>query len=222
MSYFLLAMLIALFQLFLTWHSVEAFDDNAHDALSEQATKVSSLDNFLKTQLGSEFASGTGQVIFNNQSVIQLIRQGAKDEDQPFYWRPRHHFHNPRLLWDQAGWRPPPFFIQLGESSILWSQETGQVVGGKHSWHDARDSYFQALTATSDSERKSLYAETFKSLGHLIHLVQDAAVPSHTRNDTHISYKGFGDPDSFHGWAEAEQAIKMLAGANPGFLREQS
>jgi hypothetical protein len=26
-------------------------------------------------------------------------------------WRPRHHFHNPRLTWDQAGWRPPPYRI---------------------------------------------------------------------------------------------------------------
>ena len=212
MRHFLLAMLIALFQLSLTWQPVEAFDDNAHDALSEQATKVSGLDSFLKTQLGSEFASGTAQVIFNNQRVIELIQQGAKDEDKPILWRPRHHFHNPRLNWDQAGWRPPPFSIQLGESSILWSQETGQVIGGKHSWKDARDTYFQALTANSKSERKSLYAETFKSLGHLIHLVQDTAVPSHTRNDTHLNYKGIGDPDGFHGWSDSEQGVGGLDG----------
>ena len=48
----------------------------------------------------------------------------------------------------------------------------------------------------------------FESLGHLIHLVQDAAMPAHTRNDTHIGFfigNGYGLPvvnrDKFHHWA---------------------
>lgn len=213
-------MLLGILQVLLIPALSEGFDDNAHVALSKRATELSTLDNFLRTNLGFDFPSGRNETVANGKTVTELVGDGAVNEDKPIFWRPRHHFHNPRLPWEHAGWRL--FFIQLGESLILWSQETGQVVGGKHSWHDARDTYFQALTAPSDSERKSLYAETFKSLGHLIHLVQDAAVPSHTRNDTHLSYKGFGDPDSFHGWAESEQAIKMLTGANPGFLREQS
>jgi hypothetical protein len=219
---FVFLLFLAVVQLFLADQAVEGFDNNAHINLSDRAAQaqVSTLDSFLKSALGFDFPAGIEEPIFNGQNAREWIRQGAVDEDKPIFWRPRHHFHNPRLLWDQAGWRP--FFIQLGESSILWSQETGQVVGGKHSWHDARYTYFQALTATSDSERKRLYGETFQSIGHLIHLVQDAAVPSHTRNDTHLSYKGFGDPDSFHGWAESDQARSMIAGANPGFLREQS
>ena len=194
---------------------VNAFDDGAHEALSERATRISNLDNFLKSVLPFEFFNGRNENIFNGLRVEQLINQGAFDEDRPILWRPRHHFHNPRLAWGEAGWRPPPFSIQLGDSSVKWSQNENQTVGGKHSWKDARDSYFQALTATTDSERKRLYAETFRSLGHLIHLVQDAAVPSHTRNDTHISYKGIGDPDSFHGWAEL--ATGMIANSSPLF-----
>ena len=194
---------------------VNAFDDGAHEALSERATRISNLDNFLKSVLPFEFFNGRNEIIFNGLRVEQLINQGAFDEDRPILWRPRHHFHNPRLAWGEAGWRPPPFSIQLGDSSVKWSQNENQTVGGKHSWKDARDSYFQALTATTDSERRRLYAETFKSLGHLIHLVQDAAVPSHTRNDTHPSYKGIGDPDSFHGWAEL--ATGMIANSPPLF-----
>jgi hypothetical protein len=30
-------------------------------------------------------------------------------------------------------------------------------------------------------------ADTFDTLGHLTHLVQDASVPAHTRNDAHPS-----------------------------------
>ncbi len=143
---------------------VQAFDDRAHVFLSERATQISGLDNFLKTELAFEFPAGTTEIIFNGRRVIQLIQDGAFDEDRPIFWRLRHHFHNPRLTWDQAGWRPPPLFLQFGESLILWSQNPSQIVGGKHSWHDARDTYFQALTATTDSERRRLYGETFRSL----------------------------------------------------------
>jgi hypothetical protein len=77
------------------------------------------------------------------------------------------------------------------------------VIGGKHSWHDARASYFQALTATTDAARQKAYTETFQALGQLIHLIQDAASPAHTRNDAHLCcLSGVGDRDEFHAWAE--------------------
>lgn len=193
-----------------------AFDDEAHIALSRRAIspEVSNLDSFLKTVLSFEFGGGLITTV-NGKTVAQNVEEGAVNEDRPILWRPRHHFHNPRLSWDQAGWRPPPFSAQLGDSSVKWSQNESQSVGGEHSWKDARDSYFAALTATTVSERESLYAETFRSLGHLIHLVQDAAVPSHTRNDTHLNYKGIGDPDRFHGWAEG--ATGTIATTSPLF-----
>ena len=214
-KHFWFVMLLWLIEVLLIPVLSEGFDDKAHIALSGRATELSTLDSFLRTNLGFEFPNGRNETVANGKTVTELVRDGAFDEDRPILWRPRHHFHNPRLAWDQAGWRPPPFSVQLGESSVIWSQDENQVVGGKHSWKDARDTYFQALTATSDSERKRLYAETFKSLGHLIHLVQDAAVPSHTRNDTHLNYKGIGNPDSFHGWSESGLALSMIARANP-------
>lgn len=211
----LFLVVFGLFQMFLADQVVIGFDDKAHINLSDRAARMSALDTFLKASLGFEFPAGIEEPTFNGQNARELIQQGAVDEDRPILWRPRHHFHNPRLAWAQAGWRPPPFSIQLGESSVIWSQDENQIVGGKHSWKDARDSYFQALTATSDSERKQLYAETFKSLGHLIHLVQDAATPSHTRNDTHLNFKGIGDPEVFHGWAEGTDARDMIASSAP-------
>jgi hypothetical protein len=178
---------IGIFQMTLNNKAASAFEISTHKAISNRsvAPGVSSLDEFLKNMLPFEFENGIDQVVDGGRLVKDLIEDGAKNEDCCLI-RPRHHFHNPRLTWDQAGWRPPPFSVQLGESSVIWSQDQNQNSGGKHSWKDARDSYYQALTATSDSEKRRLYAETFRSLGHLIHLVQDAAVPSHTRNDTHI------------------------------------
>jgi hypothetical protein len=204
---------LVLFVLFQLQHSAEGFDDRAHTSLSGRAAQVSGLDNYLQVNLTFEFPARSDQIIHNDRSVRQLIQDGSVDEDRPILWRPRHHFHNPRLNWDEAGWQPPPLSVQFSESSVIWSQHSNQSIGGKHSWHDARDTYFQALTAMSQSERERLYGETFKSLGHLIHLVQDAAVPSHTRNDSHLNYKGIGDPDAFHGWAEGQEAT--IAGTNP-------
>lgn len=185
----------------------QAFDNNAHANLSDRAAFTSSLDVFLKNNLGFVFQNGIDHVVVNGKLVRELIVDGALGEDQPDLWRPRHHFHNPRLPWGQAGWLPPPYVAQLGQSSILWSQNPDQTVGGKHSWKDARDSYYEALTATTVADRMLHYGETFKSLGYLIHLVQDAAVPSHTRNDTHISLFGIGNADGFHGWAETQTGV---------------
>jgi hypothetical protein len=51
--------------------------------------------------------------------------------------------------------------------------------------------------------RQKAYTETFQSLGQLIHLIQDAASPAHTRNDAHLCcILGVGDRDELHVWAE--------------------
>lgn len=43
----------------------------------------------------------------------------------------------------------------------------------------------RALTGTTESERLSAFSDTFLQVGHVIHLVQDLAQPSHTRDDSH-------------------------------------
>jgi len=192
---FAIVTLSGLYQLVLPTSS-NGFDLDAHSQLSRQAVANSEIDTVLRGQLG--FVRGVRDLV-NGRQVDQWIADiGARREDSPFT-RTRFHFHDPTLTWDQAGLRllGPSF-----ESSVLWGQDRGQVLGGKHSWHDARASFVQAATAVTDSARQKAYADTFRSLGHLIHLVQDAASPAHTRNDPHITVLGIGDPDSFHTWTE--------------------
>ena len=71
------------------------------------------------------------------------------------------------------------------------------------SWQDARNNLWHALTLNrevdvsdhylnrrvSAKERKWRWATAFKSLGHVLHLVQDAAQPQHSRNDAHAPPK---------------------------------
>jgi hypothetical protein len=95
----------------------------------------------------------------------------------------------------------------MGMSSVLWQQRLDQdnvfvtlplsparlrAGGGHWSWHDARRAFLDALTEASAEARESRLADTFLTLGHLTHLVQDASVPAHTRNDPHLK-TGFLD-----------------------------
>ncbi|HCS26136.1 MAG TPA: hypothetical protein DIW43_01700 [Spongiibacteraceae bacterium] len=59
---------------------------------------------------------------------------------------------------------------------------------------DAREAMYRALSgrnsegevvASSESDRNQYWATTFRSLGNVVHLIQDMAQPQHTRNDQH-------------------------------------
>lgn len=52
-----------------------------------------------------------------------------------------------------------------------------------YSWKAARSYYRGALTAASAVDRQRYYAETFRALGQVLHMLQDMGVPSHVRSD---------------------------------------
>ncbi len=191
--------------------STQAFEVNTHEALSFRSvdstvTGASKLDNFLREILRHDFYSPERvqqgmQQSFNGKRVWEWIQFGSKEEDNP-WMRLNEHFHDPTKPWDQAG--------ILGISSVIWSQLLNQgngVGGGNHSWPDARESYFRALTETDPAQRKQYWADTFQSVGQLIHLVQDAASPAHSRNDLHPSLFGIGFTDRLHVWGETDLGI---------------
>src|SRR6266545_4184306 len=134
------ATVVGLFFLLATIQVGYAFDNEAHRALSQRATGISSSNNLLKTNLGFEFPNGVNQLVEAGKTVTALIQEGALLEDSLAPHRVRHHFHNPNLNWDQAGLRPPGSQIPFGQSSVVWSQNTNQGLedGGKRSWHQAR------------------------------------------------------------------------------------
>ncbi len=96
------------------------------------------------------------------------------------------HFHDPLQAWDEAG-------LDLGvaryDSSIVWMQRRNQEVDakgtGNWSWPDARGYFYDALTAANSGTRGDAWADTFRALGQVMHLVVDASVPEHVRNDAH-------------------------------------
>ena len=119
----------------------------------------------------------------------------------------------PLLPWDRSGLDIP--LIPPFESSVRWAQLPDQGVTGKAAWSDARTKFFSAATGTTDSARQQAYADTFRILGQLMHLVADLAQPAHTRNDAHI----FGDDfEKFMASDTNQGLIKGFATFDPSIL----
>ncbi|HZX36266.1 MAG TPA: hypothetical protein VFF54_07255 [Thermodesulfobacteriota bacterium] len=57
----------------------------------------------------------------------------------------------------------------------------------EYDWQDARTYFYNALTGATDIERKTNFSLTFRSLGQVVHLLEDASQPGHVRNDPHVS-----------------------------------
>lgn len=111
-----------------------------------------------------------------------LIIQGSQDEDQVPRWL--NHFYDPIHNRGFKGFRSSKDWAQNvnAQAGRLVGSLTGEFFGDPDdfSWPRAIYEY-----AWGDRERALL------SLGHVLHLVQDATVPDHTRDDAHVIKKTF-------------------------------
>jgi hypothetical protein len=173
---------------------LEAFEISTHQILNERAVRSTSLDDYLRSNL--DITNGITQNFRKGgviESVLQWIIDGGAFEDQGNYLhtsgRYYNHFHNPLKPWKQAGLSVSFQGVTfLNESSLLWAQEAAgtQQLYGNYSWHDARDYFYKALTSPNPADRDQAFADTFRAVGQVMHLVEDASVPAHTRNDAHL------------------------------------
>lgn len=167
-------------------------ETNTHDEVNKYISRNTfhgvdfSLDSYLINHLGIQ---GGIFNVFDSYEVLWWIGQGGIFEDSPnwytLYLRSANHFHNPKTDEGFSGiWGTGRFD---GISSLEWSQlsTSTQSPGGHYSWHDVRDYYEKALTSTDKNDREKFFAETFRGLGQLMHLVQDLSVPEHARDDGH-------------------------------------
>ncbi len=184
--------------------ALDAYDIGTHQRIAERATDQSVVNTYLRDQL--DLREGANE-IFLGRSVRDWITFGTRFEDEPSA-RVLNHFHNPLQAWGQAG-LTLPVLGQRGQSSIFWGQNPNQNPGGKWSWLDLRKKYAEALSLPTRFSRDRSFADLFRGLGHLSHLVQDATVPAHVRNDSHvclpvpfINICPPMNPDWYEDWAE--------------------
>ncbi|MBI2604409.1 MAG: lamin tail domain-containing protein, partial [Candidatus Harrisonbacteria bacterium] len=118
--------------------------------------------------------------------------QGSKDEDDAPRWM--NHFYDPVYNRGLTN-----FFGTNWMSSKQWAQNSNEQIGALYNpIHQVTYSavltfaHPELLTQTDYTWRRSLedYASgdtkrAFEGLGHVLHLLEDASVPDHTRNDPH-------------------------------------
>jgi hypothetical protein len=155
--------------------TVTGYEVQTHAEVTRIAGLRSALDEVLRTRLG--ISGGLGTTI-RGYDLTNWLGQGGRREDD--FLRFLNHFHNPLADWSSAG-----LLGSVGQSSILWAQNTS--LSG-WSWQEVRNAYFDALTRSSLSDREASLTRTFDGLGRQVHLVQDSASPAHTRNDPHALY----------------------------------
>jgi hypothetical protein len=165
-------------QMSLATASVGAYEIETHALISEIAGPRSQTDDILQNHIGvNEGLSKIAQGF----TLAFWLSEGSRREDNVL--RLLNHFHNPLATgWSQAG-----LLGSIGQSSIVWAQNTAQGFPG-WSWTEVRQRYLDALTKPQPPERDSGLARTFEGLGRQIHLIQDAASPAHVRNDPHLFY----------------------------------
>lgn len=155
--------------------AASAYEIRTHEELTRVGGRRSTVDEVLRTRLGV----GNGlESVFRGQALTEWLAQGGRREDD--FLRFLNHFHNPLADWSSAG-----LLGSVGQSSILWGQNT--ALSG-WSWQDVRNAYLDALTRPTRSDRETSLTRAFEGLGRQVHLVQDAASPAHTRNDPHALY----------------------------------
>jgi hypothetical protein len=187
-----------------------AYDLGTHWRISEFATGRSQVQRVLgdlgltvsaRFDLDHIRAAGV-----NTGTAFGWIREGSvvEDGDSDCDSRVRHHFYNPL---DNGGYLHG---VVQGTPSADWGLEDGGSIGGQESsYADARSFFWSALTATTETDRQRNLALTLRSIGQVIHLLQDAAQPQHTRNDSHAGLTcpltlGLFGPKSLYEWyAEA-------------------
>ena len=193
--------------------SAMALEPSSHKAINEYIANKNltfngfSLHNHLQIQLGMQEGVETYFARDGvNQQLYKWLREGGASED--WFVRPLNHFYNPL---DNTGLNIWPL-----KSALDWAQMTAgtQGVTGNYSWNDARVYYFWALAADSRDMREQHFADTFRALGQLMHLVEDMSSPAHARYDQHLFIEWY------ESWAErnvtlSEDSTSLLISGEP-------
>lgn len=186
----------------------QAYEIHTHSIVSYYAASRSALladpslfadwgygDPSLEQFTTSEAGTGTAR---------DLVAAGARlEDDVSTIKRVFNHFYDPQYDNHQGRGLDTPFAVS-GHQSPTWAlEDVGDVTsiaalsspGGvpqQFSFREAQYSYLNSLTLPAAQDRRAAAARMFRTLGHVIHHLQDMAQPQHTRNDTHSPYEPSG------------------------------
>lgn len=137
---------------------------------------------------------------FSNEQLTneekEWIVQGSVDEDIPPRWI--NHFYDPIY---KVGWSGentgiwPTLMIQYFSGVALSNQDPvsslnwihNQVLQSQYGQYKGNRTWERAIYEAVNGNKK----EAYYTLGFILHLIEDASVPDHTRNDTHAHELSF-------------------------------
>lgn len=201
--------LVIICLLLLYHNNANAYDEITHRALTGMAVRNSYLENYLIQNLRIKDGLNTKFPSNSEKSVVYWLLKGSIDEDSPMC-RASNHFHNPLKDWSSSYMSDEPWWLDI--YCLSWSPWYSNVTWGtgylspapdgakitisrqQMGWGNARAYYYQALTSSLNTDREIYFAKTFQALGQVMHLIEDMAVPAHTRNDfsAHLYFQGAG------------------------------
>ena len=159
---------------------VFGYETNVHREITIKAVTASGIASYLNRNLSVTLSDK-----IDSRTIQEWMEKGSQWEDKTFdnsepAMRYLNHFYDPTtgLGLNDSG-------TEKGSPSLQWANLHS---GNDYDWLSARYSYLYALTSEQHSVRESFFAELFRSLGQLMHLVHDKAVPAHVRNDAHFPY----------------------------------
>jgi len=154
-----------------------------------------------------------------SEEEIQEIIQGAIKEDIPPRWI--NHFYDPTTGQGWTGERMGQLPASLVRQFALIGLSSAEAVSTLNWVHNQKlqDRYLNYQG--NRTFEKAVYdyvqgnkKQAYRSLGHILHLIEDMAVPAHTRQDTH--YDGLGDPgEPYEKWVKENTNLSHLANLNP-------
>ena len=197
-SYFRSRALIGLFLWLVSAPLVLGHKEAVHERITLAAANASSgLDTFLRDVYSVQASSspirdlrligGPGV----NWPVQDWLRFGSHHEDDGL--RFKNHFYDPipepgRGLTDGS----ETAYITLQPiSSLIWASQRGgggSAITNSYTWQNGRDHEWNALTSSSEIQRETEMALTLRTVGQVVHLLQDLSQPGHTRNDSHFLF----------------------------------
>ena len=175
---------IFLYGLFFACNPLFAWDNElTHPKITQKVLdkKSDDIQAYLQTNLG--LTNGVDES-FDGKTLFNIITNGSDTEDN--FPRAKNHFYNPL---DGSGLHD---YCNSGESNLEWAQDN---LNNEYSWPRAREYFYQAMTEADNKARSQKLALAFRSLGQVMHLIQDMAVPAHTRND----FRGHLTPQKWPG-----------------------
>lgn len=168
---------------------VLAYEVETHEKMTESAAIQSSLALYLP-EIGFLSLDDPLTTPLASQSILDWIKEGSVKEDDTVsesFFRYVNHFYDPTPGAPNGGGYTGLLIPGLlsGLPSPEWGLESNDIAGQKYSFRDARQYLYDGLTLPSKADRDANLALTFRTLGDVMHLLQDMAQPQHTRNDSH-------------------------------------